>query len=607
MRKLIFTIFVSVLSANIAFSQAVAQGFDLSNYGVKVEPDKRVIVVLAALESARTENEKGESVPVINTRLSEQGTEFRELLKSDLAGMNENLRRRISTFVLAHKRRNPNIKDEELIAPFISMAYTLSPAPELSDPVVTSDLPGNLLDVLDFAPLVRDLYRSTNISGNLNEYVKRYQTAADARLRPSARAMVAELLTYLHTRPTLTITEKVKTETQKSGSKRDKIQNIQMRERTRSFVIVPEMLAPAGYVNFVNIKDEYYAVVSPDLEAANSDVRRAYLQFVIDPMILAHSKDIESIRPAVKTLLEERRKVDPNTTPDVFLTIARSLVAAIDVKQMESVRVNIATAKSRERIAQMKTDAEKKAVAEELARYKREQADESILRLSEDFNKGAILSFYFADQLRGVEESDFDIAGSVSEMIISFDAAKQAGRYESFADARKRAEAVRAERAKNPQVATIIENPVTNRLIEIQETIKAKNYAKAEADLKQLLETNPGEPRIYYNIGRVAAISAEMMNGETEGAKQRAKYLEAKTAFENVIRIAVAQRSVPAGPQTDPALTSLAYVSLGRIFEHCDQKGYAIGIYDAAIKLGPVVGGGYQEAWDAKQRLLKDQ
>ena len=231
MRKLIFAIFVSVLSANIAFSQAIAQGFDLSNYGVKVEPDKRVIVVLAALESARTENEKGESVPVINTRLSEQGTEFRELLKSDLAGMNENLRRRISTFVLAHKRRNPNIKDEELIAPFISMAYTLSPAPELSDPVVTSDLPGNLLDVLDFAPLVRDMYRSTNIGGNLNEYVKRYQTAADTRLRPSARAMVTELLTYLHTRPILSVTEKVKTETQKSGSKREKIQNTQLRER----------------------------------------------------------------------------------------------------------------------------------------------------------------------------------------------------------------------------------------------------------------------------------------------------------------------------------------------------------------------------------------
>ena len=360
------------------------------------------------------------------------------------------------------------------------------------------------------------------------------------------------------------------------------------------------MLAPAGYVNFVNIKDEYFAVVSPDLEAANSDVRRAYLQFVLDPMVLRNAKDIESIRPAVRTLLEERRKIDPNTTPDVFLTISRSLVAAIDVKQMESTRVNIATAKSRERIAQMKTDPEKKAVAEELAKYKREQADESILRLSEDHNKGALLSFYFADQLRGVEESDFDIAGSIQEMIVSFDAAKQAGRYESYADARKRAEAVRAERAKNPQVATIIENPVTTRLLAIQETIKSKNYRQAEADLKQLLEQNPSEPRVFFNIGRVASLSAATLTDPADADKQSAKLLEAKVAYENVIRIAGVQK-------IDPALASLSYVALGRIYEFNDQKGYAIGLYDAAIKLGDVAGGGYPEALAAKQRLLKDQ
>jgi hypothetical protein len=59
--------------------------------------------------------------------------------------------------------------------------------------------------------------------------------------------------------------------------------------------------------------------------------------------------------------------------------------------------------------------------------------------------------------------------------------------------------------------------------------------------------------------------------------------------------------------RVDPALISLAFVSLGRIYEFYDQKSYAVGIYDAAIKLGDVVGGGYQEALASKQRLLKDQ
>ena len=612
MRTVFIALFLGFASIS-AFPQAVAPGFDLSNYGVRIEPDKRLIVVLAALEAARTQNEKGEMVPVINTRLSQQGSQFRDLLKSDLAGINENLRNRISLFVQSHKHRNPNLTDEQLVAPFISMAYTLGPVPDLGDPVVTGDLPGSLLDVLDFAPLVRDLYRTTNIGGNLNEYVKQYQTASDTKLRPSARVMVNELLGYLHTRPRLSIIEKVKTETPKQGSKKVTVQQVEARERERRFYIVPEMLAPAGVVNFVNIKDDYYAIVPPDSDLTNSEVRRAYLQFVVDPLVLASAKDIETVRPGIKQLLDDRRKVDPSTSPDVFLTVSRSLVAAIDAKQLEHSRVGIGTALARQKILQAKTEPEKLKISGDLEKYKKSVADETALRLSEDYEKGSILAFYFADQLRGVEQSEFDIAGSMREMILAFDAAKESGRYESFADARARGKAAREENKKNASAApSFVENPVTTRLLEIQETIKAKNYAKAETDLKQLLEKNPSEPRIFFNLGRVAAISAESINGDTDAEKQKAKYLEAKVAFENVIRIAdtLQKESVVKNDpslRVDPALISLAFVSLGRIYEFYDQKSYAVGIYDAAIKLGDVVGGGYQEALASKQRLLKDQ
>jgi len=606
--RIVLTNLVLLISSLSAFSQGVPAGFDLSNYGVTIEPDKRLILVLATLDAARMENEKGETVPVIRTGLSEQGEKFRELLKSDLVRMDERLRQRISSFVLAHKRRNPNVSDAEIIAPFISMAYALSPVPDLSDPIVTADLPGNLLDVLDFAPLVRDLYRTTNIGANINEYVKQYSAVSDTSVRPSARVMVNELLGYLHTRPQLTIVERVKTETVKQGSKKQAIKNTEARERPRRFVIVPEMLAPKGYVNFVNIKDDYYAVIPPDTDLTNSEARRAFLQFVVDPLILRYAKDIESVRAAVKQLLDERRKTDFETTPDVFLTVSRSLVAAIDAKQIEHERIAAATALARSRIAEMGGSDPTKKVAQELERLKQQASDETILRLSDDYEKGALLVFYFADQLVGLENSETDIASSVREMILSIDAAKETGRYESYADARKRAKAARDEQKKNVSVApSFIENPVTTRLLEIQETIKAKNYAKAESDLKQLLEKNPSEPRVYFNIGRVAAISAELINSDTDAEKQKAKYLEAKTAFENVIRIAQAQAKDLSGTQVDRALVSLAYVSLGRIYEYYEQKQYALAIYDAAIKLGEMPGGGYREAMDAKQRLLKDQ
>lgn len=592
--------FLSILFALVGIQAAFAQnapvGFDLSNYGVRIEPDKRVMAVLATLEAARTTNAAGDSVPVINTPLSAPGVQFRDLLKSDLIALNEDLRQKISSFVVSHKKRNPNKTDAELVSSFVSMAYALSPVPELADPVVTSDLPGNLLDVLDFAPLVRDFYRRSSFAGNLPEYTKSYNQAADVKVRGSARDMVNELLTYLHTKPQLLVIERVTTETQKT--KKTTLRNVETRERERKFMIVPELLAPAGTINFVNVKDDYYVILSPDTDLVLSDVRRAFLQFVVDPVVLSNNKDVALIRDGVKKILDERRAINPTVSPDVYLTISRSLVAAIDAKQTENFRVRIATEQARARIAQMGGKDPTEQVAKDLKSFTDQQADEMNLRLSEDFEKGAVLAFYFADQLKGVEESGVDIAAAMREMLLSFDPAKEVGRYDRYADSRKRAIAAREERRKNPNTtASISENPVTVKLREIQKTVEAKDYVKAEADLKQLLSAHGSEPRVYYNLGRVASLSAV---GATDSEIQAKKLQEAKVAFENVIRIGQTQ-------QVDPALRSLSFVALAKIYEFFDNKTYAIALYDAAIKIDDVSGGGYKEALAAKQRLLKDQ
>jgi len=591
----VFLFFAFAISVS---AQNVPTGFDLSNYGVRIEPDKRVVIVLATLDAAKTTNEAGESVHVLNPRLSPEGTKFREQLRSDLAVLNEDLRQRISSFVIQYKKRNPDATDAQLVAPFISMAYALGPAPDLADPIVTTDLPGNLLDVLDFAPLVRDFYRRSSISGNLADYMKTYQTAADGGLRNSSREMVNDLLNYMHTRPQLFFAEKFKTETRKSGSKTTTLQKTEVRERERHFTLVPEMLAPIGNIIYLNVKDDYYVVVPPDSDVTFSEARRGFLQFVIDPIVLTNSKDIGTIRDSVKVILDERRKINPSISPDIYLTISRSLVAAIDVKQSENVRKNLALEQSRRRIDQAKTVEEKKKISDDLQKYNDTLADEAALQLSEDYEKGAVLVFYFAEQLKGIEDSGFDIASSMREMVLSFDPAKETGRYASFADARKRAIAAREERKKNPvqQQSVIAVNPVTTRLVDIQKLIDQKSYQQADTELKALLAQNPNEPRVYYNIGRVASLSAQTI---TEVEQQKAKLLEAKVAYEHIVRLSQKQR-------VDPALLSLSYVALAKIYEFYDDTTY-MGLYDAAIKLGNVTGGAYNEAIAAKQRLLKNQ
>jgi len=595
MRKLLFLIAVFTIAAANVFAQSTAAGFDLSNYGVRVEPDKRVMVVLAALDSARTEDANGKEVRSLNTELAPEGTEFRELLSSDLTQMPADLRRKISSFVNLYKERNPKLSDSEIIAPFISMAYALTPAPELADPIVTSSLPGNLLNVLDFAPLVREFYRRTSISQNIDEYVKTYRKAADGKLRNSTKEMVNDLLMYLHTRPILYFDEAVKIESNRA--KKSAIKGTETRSRERHFYLVPEMLAPKNTVIFLNIRDDYYVIVSPDTDLTFSDVRRGYLQFVIDPLILKSSKDIEVIRDSVKKMLDERRLTHPDQSPDIFLVLSRSLVAAIDIKQKEAAKIDITTIQARRRIEQEKTVDDKKKVSAELDRLKKEFADESILQMTEEYEKGNVFVFYFADRLKGSQDSGFDIASSLRDMILSVDPGKETARVAENAEASKRALAVREERKTNPPSTIIAENPVTEGLLAIQKTIDTKDYAAAETALKELLEKHPGEPRIYYSLGRVESLSAQSIEDEEQ---LKAKLLDSKVAYENVIRIAQKQK-------VDLALLSLTYVALAKIYEFYGDKATTLALYEKAIAIGPVTRGAFQEAMDAKARLIKEK
>ena len=596
MQRVFLFIILAVFAVSIS-GQAPAPGFDLSNYGVRIEPDKRLIVVLAALEMATSQNAAGVDEKLINTPLSEKGAKFREQLLLDNTSLPNDLRHKISIFVTQYKKRHPKQTDAEIISPFISMAYTLTPVPELADPVITNDLPGNLLDVLDFAPLAREFYRRSAIGSKLDDYVKDYRTQADGMLRSSTRDMVSEILDYLHTRPQMVFAERVKVETRKGKSKGATLTKIEIHEHDRRFFVVPENLAPRGSINFLNIRDDYYVIIPPDTDLSISEGRRAFLQYVIDPLVLSNSKEISAVRDWAKPNLDELRKSNASISPDVFLAISHSLVAAVDIRESEFFKIRVTTEQARQRIAQLKSDAEKRAVSAELEKFKQSISDEATLQLYEDYQKGSVLALYFAEQLKGVEDSGFDIAASLKEMIASFDPAKETTRVAGTAEARKRALAAREDRKNHPDNRTAgADNPVTTRLVEIQKLIDSKNLVKATTELKQLGVQYPSEPRIYYNIGRVASLAAEAI---VDPDAQGQKLLEAKVAYSNVLGTAA--------PTTDKALLSLTYVALGRIYEFFNDNAFALKLYDEAIKLDDVIGGAFRDAIAAKQRLLKPQ
>ena len=150
-------------------------------------------------------------------------------------------------------------------------------------------------------------------------------------------------------------------------------------------------------------------------------MRRAYLQYVIDALVLRFNKEIALRRDQIRQLLDERQKAGAPVLPDVFLTVGRSFVAAADARYEEVRRLEMLGRTARAQLAAAKDDAARmligKAAQAEIAGIQ----DETIARLADEFEKGAVLTFFFSDQLKGIESAGFDVANFFPDMIASFD------------------------------------------------------------------------------------------------------------------------------------------------------------------------------------------
>lgn len=601
MKKALIFVFVLVFASAVFAQNAPnpapnsVRATDLTQYGVRIAPDKRLIVMMAALEVAGVDNNLGES-----------GNAFRQKLRADLGTVNPELVQKMQNFIASYKSRHSNLSSEALTAPFVSLAYAIGQAPDFTEPLRSADLPDDLLEVLDFTPLVREFYRTTNFEAKMPEYLKLYQEEGD-KLRPSTILMVETLLDYLKTKPQLYTYDRVKTEVADPKNKNKKVEGYKTVEKERKFFIVPDLLAPVGTVNFRNIGDEYYLVVPPNTNLRFSEARRGYLQYVLDPLILKNAKDIAGFREGIKSLLDERRKFDENISPDVFIAVSRSLVAAIDAREKESYSVQIATDKARGEIELARGVEAKKAVSAKLESDKKALADETALELSRAYERGAVLAFYFANQLKGVENSGFDIASALNTMVAGMNPAGEQRRLAEFADARQRATTAREERRKLAEKSAVVDSEKNRRLLEIKKKLEAvealtqaeitkkegaRNFEEVEKQLKKLLEEYPNEASVYYALGRIYSLSAR--EAFDEGLRDR-RLEDAKLHYGNAIRQATTD--------TDPALVQLSYVAVGRIFEFEEDFNAAVQSYKQALRFGNANVGAYNEASLAIARI----
>ncbi|HSS18559.1 MAG TPA: hypothetical protein VLL54_00535 [Pyrinomonadaceae bacterium] len=566
-----------------------AVGFDLSDYGVSFPVEPRLIVMMAALEAAGFDPVPPGSEP----------SAFRAQVRRDLASLDPDLRNRLRTFYERNKLPAPATAADQA-ARYVSLAFVLDQPPLLEAPARSEDLPTSLLEVLDFAPLVKEFYRRSNIDQNLPSYTVAYQAEAN-RLRKPTADMIRGALTYLHTRPMTIAADKVAVKAP-GTQKKNAPKTYTYREHSRNFYIVTDLLAAPGAINFRVIGDEYFVVVPEGTDPTSSELRRGYLQYVIDPLVLKYNREIAARREQIKAIIAEREKAKATISPDAFLAVTRSLVAAADARYDEARKLESLNQQARVRLAGAKDDNARRAIAQELQEKTKELQDETIARLADDYEQGAILSFYFSDQLKGLESSGFDIASFLSDMIASFDPAREAHRLDENAEARKRAQAIRQARlvARRAEAAPPIYSEaeaaraaqLVKKLGEVEQILRLKDYNNAEIQLKELLKDYSREPRIFFALAQTSSLAAaDAIDEDVQSQRLNRALGNYRLAIE------------AASSETDRSLLSRAHEAMGRIYAFLDNNAEAAKAFDEAIKIGEVPGGAYQDALEGKRKL----
>jgi hypothetical protein len=555
---------------------------DLSDYGVRIEPEPRLLVMMAALDAAGFDP----------TPAGRQPSEFRALVRRDQENLDPELRARMRRFYELNRLKDPAATPAAQAARYVSLAYALGPAPAFNAPARSEDLFAGVLDVLDFAPLLREFYAKSGIAGRLPAYLAAHQAEGD-RLRPQTAEMLRAVLTYLHTRPVTLTLERVPVGSPAAKPKKDAPPAFVTRERERRFRLVPDLLAVPGSINFRVIGDDYFAVVPQGLDPASSEVRRAYLQYVIDPIVLRFNREIALKRAEIRALLDERVAAAPAgvSIPDVFPAVTRSLISAADAR-MNFVARSRALAEGTSARLQRAKESERAGIVKESQADRAALEDELTAQLAEAYERGAVLAFYFSEQMRDQEIAGFDFSDFFADMMARVDVARERLRPAEYAAARERVAALRRDAARAAGNRTGEETRADERraalnksIADINELLRAKNYTEAETRLRALMAESGGEPRIFFALAQAASISASDAFVESVRDERLGR------ALANY-RLAISS----ATSESDRPLISRAYTAMGRILAFLERKDEAIKAFEAAISLGNVRDGAYADA-----------
>src|SRR5215831_15626154 len=551
----------------------------LADVNTDIGVDRRVIVTMAALNIAGYDYESG------NRQLSALRWQIRE----DLKGADPGLVQRLRNYFQKHRK---GANDAAAVAPYLSLALSMTEPPAFTIDAPAERLPDDVREITEFALLLEEFYRTTGFSKLMPKYLAAYMNVAQNYGVPAGLAL-GTALTYLHTDPVLelpplyiprrTSGPATKTDDKKSDKKdNDKKKAggpaLDVPNRVRQFVIIPDLLNATGAANLRVVGDVYYLLLGPTTEPNVEAMRRAFLTFVIDPLTEHQIKEVAAIRDQLKSLMESRgdRLDKEYAKRNAYFLITDSLVRAIDAR-MDALG---------------------------LAARRKSSEDEALYDLSLGYDRGAVLVYNFYDQMKAYEAVGVDIRDYLAAMLGNIDFKRESKRLDEYAQRLAHGKQMREEAALASAIASAPPPTISNadekllaRIVEADQMIKARKYDEAKTTLESALKDQPNNARALYGMADVTSKKATTLEDAD-------RVEEALFAAVEYYRLAAKNAS----PETEKWLMQRSYVAAAKILDFIAESNPSLAeklstdaaaAYRLAIELGKVEGGAYEEAEQA--------
>ncbi len=422
---------------------------------------------------------------------------LRAEVRAALAGQQIESLEELKRFYVSHKQRDANAD----LTQYISFALSIDGPPDFKFRVPMNEVPPDVFKMQGLEQILPRFYREAHLEQLWQRAQPAYEKVIAAYHGPIARTLLQS--------------------------------NAYLRNPTsgylgRRFQIYIELLAPPHQVQTRNYKDDYFIVLTPTPELPLEQVEYAYLHYLLDPLSLKYSAQLEKLK-SLSDYAQGAPALDDVYKNDFLLLATGSLIKAVESRLLRG--------QNRETMVDQAT------------------------------REGFVLTPAFAEGLAVYEKQDQAMRLYLPDMIGGINLKREVQRLDKvqFATERPGPKFI----ATAPMPASPELTGAAKTLVLADDFYRARDLDKAkQAYLRALEQTSqkPAHAEAYYGLARIAAL-------------QKDPELAQK----------LFQKSLELGP--DPQTKGWVYVYLGRLALAEGQPDEAAKHYRAVLALEGASGG----------------